>query len=103
MALLREPNALNYGGTGEAEQEVTIRLDRQDGLAHICSAWPARSRRLERLYGPPKRVMERDGKVTPVFWAVPLAAIRAGRARRGRPLTEAERCPARQDPPLTET
>ena len=82
---------MTYGGMGEAEQEVTIRLDRQDGQAHVCSTWPAWSRKLERLYGSPKRVTERDGKVTSAFWTVPLAAIRVGRPRRGRALTAAER------------
>lgn len=82
---------MDYGGTSEAEQEVTIRMDRQDGQARVCSTWPAWSRKLERVYGAPKRVTERGGKVTSAFWVVPLAAIRVGRPRRGRALTPAER------------
>ena len=35
------------------EAEVIIRLDQQDGLAHICVAsWPAMARKMARLYGP---------------------------------------------------
>lgn len=82
---------MEYGGTSEAEQDVTIRLDRHGGQAHICSTWPAWSRKLERLYGGPKRITERAGKATSAFWAVPLAALRVGRSRAGRILTPAER------------
>lgn len=65
---------MTYGGMGEAEQEVTIRLDRQDGQAHVCSTWPAWSRKLERLYGSPKCITQREGKTTSAFWPVPLVA-----------------------------
>ncbi len=55
---------LSYGGTSEAEQEVTIRLNRETGQAHVCSFWPHWSRKLEGLYGSPRKVTEREGKVT---------------------------------------
>jgi len=72
-----------YGAVAEIEMEVTIRLDRAAGEARICSTWPAWSRRLERLFGSPKRVTEQEGKVVSAFWTVPLAAVRlrAGKRR----------------------
>ena len=81
-----------YGGTSEGEMEVTVRLDRVDRQAHICSTWPEWSRKLERLYGSPKKITERDGKVTSAFWIVPLdrVRLRRGPAKR-RPLTAEER------------
>jgi hypothetical protein len=82
---------MKYGGTARDEMEVTIRLDREKRQAHICSTWPEWSRKLERLYGSPKRVTGRDGKVTSAFWMVPLAAIRVGRRPKGRPMTEEQR------------
>ncbi len=82
---------MQYGGASHDEMEVTIRLDRKDRVAHVCSAWPDWSRRLERLHGAPKRVSGRDGKVTSAFWTIPLTAIRLGRPRRGRLLTQEER------------
>ena len=44
---------MNYGGNSQDEMEVTIRLDRKDRQAHICSTWPEWSRKVERLYGSP--------------------------------------------------
>ncbi len=82
---------MNYGGNSQDEMEVTIRLDREDRQAHICSTWPEWSRMLERLYGSPKKVTERDGKATSAFWAVPLTAIRVRRPAPGRALTAEER------------
>ena len=82
---------MQYGGVSQDEMEVTIRLDRVDRQAHICSTWPEWSRKLERLFGCPRKETTREGKVTSAFWAVPLAAIRVGRPRRSRPLTEDER------------
>ncbi len=82
---------MNYGGNSQDEMEVTIRLDREDRQAHICSTWPEWSRKLERLYGSPKKVTERDGKATSAFWAVPLTAIRVRRPAPGRALTVEER------------
>ena len=67
---------MNYGGTLESEQEVVVRLDRTDGQAHICSTWPAWSRKLERRYGAPRKVTEREGKVTSAFWTLPLEVVR---------------------------
>lgn len=78
-----------YGGISHDEMEVTIRLDRKDRQAHICSMWPEWSRRVDRLYGSPKRVTKRNGKVTSAFWTVPLNRVSL---RRGpRILTEAQR------------
>ncbi len=81
-----------YGGVHRDEMEVTIRLDRQDGQAHICSTWPEWSRKLERLYGSPKKVTTQAGKTTSAFWTVPLARVtlRRGPTTR-RPLTVEER------------
>ncbi len=31
---------MNYGGNAQDEMEVTIRLDRVDQQAHLCSTWP---------------------------------------------------------------
>ena len=67
---------MNYGSDSQDEMEVTIRLDREDRQAHICSTLPEWSRKLERLYGSPKKVTERDRKATSAFWVVPLTAIR---------------------------
>jgi len=66
----------DYAATTFAESEVIVCLDRQDGQAHICSAWPGQSRKLERLFGKPRKVTTRDGKITSAFWTVPLEAIR---------------------------
>jgi hypothetical protein len=70
---------MGYGGNSQDEMEVTIRLDREDRQAHICSTWPEWSRKLERLSGSPKQVTERDGKATSVFWVGPPTAIRGRR------------------------
>ena len=82
---------MNYGGNSQDEMEVTIELDREDRQAHICSTWPEWSRKLERLYGSPKKVTERDGKVTSAFWTVPLTAIRVRRPAQGRAWTAEQR------------
>jgi hypothetical protein len=78
---------MNYGGNSQDEMEVTIRLDREDRQAHICSTWPEWSRKVERLFGSPKKVTERDGKVASAFWAVPLTAMRVSRPAQGRAWT----------------
>jgi len=80
-----------YGRLAGPEQEVTIRLHRETGKAHICSTWPAWSRKLERRYGPPKRETERDGKVTSAFWIIPLRLVVFRRPLVERPQTEAQR------------
>jgi hypothetical protein len=82
---------MNYGGVSQDEMEVTIRLDREDRHAHLCSTWPEWSRKLARLYGSPKQVTERDGKATSAFWAVPLTAIRVRRPGPGRAWTVEQR------------
>jgi hypothetical protein len=71
---------MQYGGVTQDEKEVTIRLDREDRQAHICSTWPEWSRKLERLFGCPKKEATRDGKVVSAFWTVPLnrVALRRG-------------------------
>jgi integrase/recombinase XerD len=76
---------MNYGGNSQDEMEVTIRLDREERQAHICSSWAEWSRKLERLYGSPKKVTGRDGKVFSAFRTVPLTAIRVpGQCKAGR-------------------
>jgi len=40
---------MEYGGISRDEMEVTIRLDRKNRRAYICSTWPEWSWRLERL------------------------------------------------------
>jgi hypothetical protein len=88
---------MNYGGNSQDEMEVTIRLDREDRQAHICSTWPEWSRKLDRLYGSPKQVAERDGKVTSAFWIVPLDRVRLRRRPvQRRPLTAEERQAAQE-------
>jgi hypothetical protein len=82
---------MNCGGNSQDEMEVTIRLDREDRQAHICSTWPEWSRKLERLYGSPKKVTKRDGKGTSAFWVVPLTAIRVRRPAQGRGWTAEQR------------
>jgi hypothetical protein len=52
---------MNYGGNSQDEMEARMRLDREDRHAHLCSTWPAWSRKLDRLDGSPKQVTERDG------------------------------------------
>ncbi len=73
---------MDYGGVAHAEQEVTIRLDRTEQIAVICSTWPGRSIRLERLFGLPTRTTTRDGKILSAFWTVPLAAILIRKGKR---------------------
>ncbi len=71
---------MQYGGVSQDEMEVTIRLDRTHRQAHICSTWPEWSRKLERIFGSPRKEIERDGKVVSAFWTVPLnrVALRRG-------------------------
>ena len=57
------------------EQEVTTRLSRTTGLAHIVSCWPGKTKRFQKRYGPPQRVSMRNGLVTAAFWDVPLRCI----------------------------
>jgi len=66
---------LRYGGVVGDEQEVVIRLDAQDGQAHICSTWPAWSRKFEKRYGIPPKYQERDDFMTVAFWILPIKAI----------------------------
>ncbi len=82
---------MNYGGNSQDEMEVTIRLDRPDRQAHLCSTWPEWSRKLERLYGAPTKITEREGKVTSAFWTVPLTSIRIRRPAQRRAWTVEER------------
>ena len=80
---------MEYGGIPRDEMEVTIRLDRETGQAHICSTRPEWSRPLGKLYGPPRRVTERGGKVASAFWTVraSLVTLRRGMRR----LSDAQR------------
>ena len=66
---------LEYGGVPEEECEVVIRLDKQDGMAYICSTWAPMSRKLEKRYGAPIKVVEREGKWISAFWKVPVNRI----------------------------
>ena len=83
---------MEYAHVSLAEQEVTIRLDRTDSQAHLCSTWPAWSRKLERRYGSPRKVTKssRDGKITSAFWTVPVRLVSLRRPRVPRPRTIAE-------------
>ncbi len=85
-----------YRGTGRNEQEVLLRLDRLDGQAHINSTWPEWSRKLERLYGAPKKVTQREGKVTSAFWTIPLNRVTLRRGPRRVAVSEAQREAARE-------
>jgi hypothetical protein len=69
------PKPLKYGGVVAEESECVIRLDKQDGVAHVWSSWPEWSRKFARRYGDPSRYQEWDGFVYSAFWTVPLAAI----------------------------
>jgi phage-related protein len=73
---------LRYGGVPIDEQEVVIRLDAEDGMAHISSTWPAWSRKFERLHGTPPRYAERNGAVQSAFWTLPLRVISIRRAQK---------------------
>jgi len=80
---------MEYGGITRDEMEVTIRLDRATRQAHIYSTWPEWSRKLERRYGPPKRITTREGKAASAFWTIPnrMVSLRQG----ARTLTAAQR------------
>ena len=66
---------LRYGGVPTDEQEVVIRLEAQDGHAHVSSTWPTWSRKFEKLHGTPPKYQEQAGFVTMAFWTLPLAAV----------------------------
>jgi len=85
-----------YGCVSQDEMEVTIGLDRESRQAHICSAWPEWTRKLERLYGSPKRITERDGKVTSAFWTIPLRLVTLRKPGRRTRVSEALREAARE-------
>ncbi len=87
---------LAYGGTTRDEMTVTIRLDRADQQAHICSTWPEWSRKLERQYGSPKKTPERDGKISSAFWTVRLSLVSLRRPGRRAPMSEAQREASRE-------
>ncbi len=79
---------MKYGGVSVDEQEVVIRLDRATGEAHVSSAWPDYSRRLEKVHGAPKRCSTRGDWVTVAFWTFPVAYVRTPKQpRKGRSLT----------------
>jgi hypothetical protein len=87
---------MQYGGVSQDEMEVTIRLDRAERQAHICSTWPDWSRKLERMFGCPRKETMRDGKITSAFWTVPIYWVSVRRGRPRAPLTEAQREAASQ-------
>lgn len=66
---------MTYGGVSTMEQEVIVRIDILTGHAHICSTCPHWSRKLERRYGAPTRVTEREGKITSAFWTIPASLV----------------------------
>ena len=66
---------LRYGGVSTDEQEVVIRLDAQDGHAHVSSTWPTWSRKFEKLHGTPPKYQERGGFVTVAFWTLPINTV----------------------------
>ena len=70
------PANYKYGGVPSEECEVTVTIDKESGLARICSTWNVYSRKLEKRYGPPVKYQERDGFVTVAFWEVPFRVIR---------------------------
>jgi hypothetical protein len=65
-----------YGGMPSEECEVTVTLDKESGLARICSTWNVYSRKLEKRYGPPVKYQEREGFITVAFWEVPFKVVR---------------------------
>lgn len=73
---------MKYGGVPSDEAEVTIRLDKQDRIAHVCSTWAEWSRKFERRHGAPPKYQERDGVVIVARWTLPLAAISIRRPRK---------------------
>lgn len=73
-----KPKNYKYGGVQTEECEVTVTIDKETGIARVCSTWPAYSRKLELRYGPPKSYQEREGWVTVAFWEVPARVIRFG-------------------------
>lgn len=89
-----------FAPTSKAEQELIIRIDRLSGLAYICSAWPSRSRRLEKRYGPPTKVTtDQDGRVTACCWETSARQIGFHRPRKpgsGNPAALARAREARQ-------
>jgi hypothetical protein len=82
---------MQFGGVSQDEMEVTIRLDREQRQAHICSTRPDWSRKLERLFGCPRKETMRDGKITSAFWTVPINRVSLRRGTPRAPLTEAQR------------
>jgi hypothetical protein len=76
-----------------AEQETTIRWDREDPQVRIWSANPVVWRRMERLESPVvKATRWADGSPAGRWYEIPLGRFRWGLRRVGRP-------GARQNPP----
>jgi hypothetical protein len=58
--------------------EVTIQIDYRSKTANLCVAeWPAMARRLQKLYGQPKKVSRTADtrSITTAFWQVPFKAV----------------------------
>ena len=89
-------NRLKYGGTSHDAMEVTIRLDRTDRQAHICSTWLEWSRKLKRLFGCARKETHRGDFITSAFWTVPPNRVSLRRGTSRAPLTEAQREAARE-------
>ena len=60
---------------GKREQaELIVRLDQQDGLAHVCvSVWPAMYRKMCKLYGPSLDGADPEHSAR---WKIPLKGVR---------------------------
>jgi hypothetical protein len=69
-----------------AEQETTLRWDREDDQVHVWSASPVTWRKLERLGIPVTRETKApDGRVTGRFYTIPLCRFHWGLKRVGVP------------------
>ena len=89
-------NKVLFAPTTLAEQEIVLRLDREEGLAHVCSCWPEMTKRIIKRHGPPKETTtDGRGRVTSAIWVLPLDFIVSGILRKRRVMTEAQREAAR--------
>ncbi len=87
---------LRFAPTTFAEQEVTVQLDAKERVAHVCSCWPDRTKRLIKRYGSPDRVStDREGRVTAAFWKLPMNRVSFRGPVRRAPMSEAQREAAR--------
>lgn len=66
-----------------AEQETTLRWDREDPTVHVWSADPVTWRKMERLGIAPSRESHSSGRLTGRWYRIPLARFRWGLKRPG--------------------